>query len=84
MKTYTKRRKLAYDCLIAVKCNSCQEDLFNSDSGPFNVHEFKVENAFGDKFDLETHEFDLCDKCYCKIIKKFKIPPTVRRIYADR
>ena len=60
-------------------CNKCGDILFE-DGYPdwINIHEFKVENGFGNKYDGQQHTFDLCDKCYVKIIKRFKHPVTFK------
>lgn len=66
--------------LNKVVCNSCgheaacsrgilKEDFFSAcvDWGYFSVH------------DGETHQWDLCQDCYEKLVKSFKIKPDVSK-----
>lgn len=73
MRIFEKQRvRRIEEVVVDIRCNKCGESRFASAIGVYDIHPFSVDNGFGDKFDGITHEFDLCDKCYVKIIKSFK------------
>ncbi len=60
-------------------CNGCGRELQVKngiiEEGVISVnHQWSY---FSDK-DGEVHSFDLCEKCYNKLTKSFKIPPTIK------
>lgn len=72
MKVYERTRKITY-VVVGGMCNKCGVGKVDELTSP-TLHSFKVENGYGDKHDGQTHFFDLCDKCYCALIKRFEYP----------
>lgn len=73
MKLYQKVRKTTTE-VCTILCNNCGKhaEIING----VYFHPFEVSNGYGDTHDFAYHEFDLCDSCYCKMIKRFKIKVT--------
>lgn len=61
------------DILVSAQCNMCGQEKFHPDSVLHDLHECSIRNSYGTKHDGTTHHFDLCDSCYCKFIKSFKL-----------
>lgn len=80
MKEYKKVRRYVNE-LFKTCCNKCGKNLYEDGIGVFNTHDFVVSNGFGDKHDGEHHFFDLCDGCYCKLIKSFIINILIKTEY---
>lgn len=57
----------------SIICNVCGEEIFN---GEDYVHIDKLWGYFSNK-DNEHHSFDICESCYNKLVKTFKIKPTI-------
>ena len=81
MKKYKKiKEKVTKKECISISCNKCgktkkstnQNDLLLSGIETF-THGF----GYGSDRDGEDVEFDLCPKCFNKIISKFKIKPKI-------
>lgn len=74
MKTY-KDETIVAKKLSSVKCNCCGEDIATDKFG-YTSDYLSVEKrwGYGSTFDNEVHSFDICEDCYRKIIKGFKIP----------
>ena len=68
MKEYRERTEKIY-------CNLCGGEIKKISGEIFEDH-LRVEKNWGyfSEKDGENHCFDLCEKCYDKIISKFKIP----------
>ncbi len=58
-----------------VICNQCQKEL-KVENGYLKEGCFSVDYAFGyfSNTDGVRHKFDLCEKCYNKMISDFAIP----------
>ncbi len=72
-----------------ITCNQCgKEILLNQPSVPEYEDEFtkaaflSVDQSwgYGSQYDLEHHEFDLCESCYEKLIEGFQVPIQVEEI----
>lgn len=65
--------------LCAVACNGCGRELKVED-GVLKEGCFSGKQLFGyfSSMDGEQHSFDLCEDCYRDMIRKFRIPVTVR------
>lgn len=65
--------------LISVTCNCCGKEML-VENGILKEGCFRGQNQFGyfSKRDGEAHSFDLCESCYEKITKNWKILPEVR------
>ncbi len=59
--------------LEKIICNQCGE-VISLEAEAFSI---AYKWGYGSKFDLEKHEFDLCESCYEKLIVGFKIPTEV-------
>lgn len=64
--------------VIEIQCNNCGK----SEKGDNISYESTIETwshsfGYGSKFDGDCIEFELCDKCYKKIIDNFKIKPKI-------
>lgn len=70
------RKSMKTVITVNAKCNKCGISRYADGIGIYDLHSFRVTNGYGDKFDGHNHFFDLCDKCYCKMIKGFKIKVT--------
>lgn len=60
-----------------VVCNMCGENILKNKDGYFNDH-LHIEKDWGyhSEKDLQFDCFDLCEKCYDKIISEFTIKPS--------
>lgn len=74
MKTY-KIETIVAKKLSGIKCNCCGKDI-TTDKFGYTSDYLSVEKrwGYGSTFDNEVHSFDICEDCYQKIIKGFKIP----------
>lgn len=66
------------DMVDSIVCNRCAREVWNSssfDSDPNQDEWFKAENHWGynSPWDLEFHEWDLCQTCYKAIVDSFKL-----------
>jgi len=70
MKIYDEHQKLQ-----SVICNCCEKKLL-VENGLLKDALFEGKQSFGyfSERDGVTHRFDLCEGCYNKWIKKFRIP----------
>ena len=61
--------------LTAVICNCCNKNLL-VENGILKEECIHVSHDFGffGERDGETHQFDLCEECYTKIIARFQTP----------
>ncbi|MFI3208549.1 MAG: hypothetical protein R3Y40_05385 [Eubacteriales bacterium] len=60
-------------------CNQCGEEI-KVDVTKGEVFQAKYSWGYGSKYDLQRHEFDLCETCYDKLIQGFKIPIDVEEL----
>lgn len=62
-----------------VICNKCGEEIAKDRTGEFYDY-LSIYKEWGYLSDLdgEKHSFELCEKCYRKVIKDFKIPPEIQ------
>ena len=58
-------------------CNGCGRPI--GSCGENREHPLRVRKEWGyfSARDLEVHEFNLCEKCYEELIRRFVIPVTV-------
>ena len=59
-----------------VTCNKCGHTS-EIDVNRFELNKFQEVDfsfGYGSKYDMEDWEFHLCEDCYDKLIKQFKIP----------
>jgi hypothetical protein len=68
-KLMTRQVKVEADCFCN-KCGQVEDDLHQ-------CHNFMVHKGFSHKNDGVRHDFDLCDRCYEKIINRFKLSVSV-------
>lgn len=63
-----------------IYCNMCGKE-FHLDNEIVKEGILSVEKCWGyfSEKDGEIHELDLCEACYDKLIKQFKIPVTVKK-----
>ncbi len=66
-------------------CNKCGDDL---NFGPLindTLPHIHIEHiwGYGSKYDFEQHSFDICEKCFEKMKKTFKVPVSVKCIVGD-
>ena len=61
--------------LVSVICNRCKKEL-KVENGIVKEGCFHAEAQFGyfSKKDGIKHFFDLCEECYDKMVKNFKVP----------
>lgn len=61
--------------LVTVICNQCGKELW-IENGILKEECIHVAHDFGffGQRDGETHDFDLCEECYNKVIARFQIP----------
>lgn len=61
-------------------CNVCGRELkFERGIVKEGVFEATKEWGFFSDKDLEIHRFDICEKCYDKMIESFVIPVTIKK-----
>lgn len=72
----TKKIKEFVEVTEDIICNWCGKTTFNGHS--FNHIHLHVSWGFDSRKDLEDHDSDLCERCYDKLINKFKIKPTIK------
>lgn len=77
MRTYLIDKETAAreNKLTAVVCNCCNRNLL-VENGILKEECIHISHDFGyfSEKDGETHQFDLCEECYAKIIAGFKTP----------
>ena len=64
----------------SIFCNICGRELkMENDRAREGV--LSVEKAWGyfSEKDGEVHSFDLCEKCYDRLVNQFEIPVTVKK-----
>lgn len=56
-------------------CNVCGIKIV-MEHGVFKADMFEAKKEWGyfSKYDLEVHQFNMCEECYDKFIASFKIP----------
>lgn len=61
--------------LVTVICNQCGKELW-IENGILKEECIRVVHDFGffGQRDGETHDFDLCEECYNKVIARFQVP----------
>jgi len=78
MRTYLKKRRSRVELeLNEVLCNCCGHAFECLDVG---MIPFKMFLGYGTEFDLEEHDFDLCNNCYKTFINSFLYRVDVRTI----
>lgn len=62
-----------------VICNCCGTEIKKNEYGYFDDH-ISIEKkwGYGSEFDGETHSFDICVKCYKRLVEKFKKSPDIQ------
>lgn len=62
-----------------IYCNKCGKEIIRDVHGnyPDHLHVEKQWGFFSDK-DMEIHEWNLCEECYDKFLKKFVIPASAK------
>ena len=75
------------DMVDRVVCNRCAQEVWNSEefgSNPNREEWFKAEYQWGynSPWDLEVHEWDLCQTCYKAIVDSFKIGSVAKPYHA--
>ncbi len=72
MREYNEKKQL-----IKVKCNYCEKELI-LEQELLKEGCFSVNHSWGyfSSRDGIRHQFDLCEKCYDKLVKEFAIPVT--------
>ena len=68
----TKTIKVDRESIIGITCNKCGKDCTN------NCVTICVNWGFGSMKDCESHLSHICEDCYDKFIKTFKIPVTIK------
>ena len=73
MKTFTNAKK-GEERVSSVVCNKCGVTCFNKTG--VNKETLNVSQKWGynSDWDLEIHEFNLCQKCYKQLTGSFKHP----------
>ena len=63
--------------LVKMKCNVCTKEI-KLEQGIIKAGCLSVDNSWGyfSSRDGMRHQFDLCEKCYDKLVKEFTIPVT--------
>jgi hypothetical protein len=82
MKKFTEIEQKVEE-LSQVVCNKCGETCFvKTNSEDFDPNDYKTEYlevdiswGYFSKKDGESHEWEICEKCYDKFVKSFKVPP---------
>lgn len=76
MRRYTVEEE---QIIKVVKCNKCGKEIFH-DNKIIKEGIFSVDYKWGyfSEKDREVHSFDLCEKCYDKLIKSFLIEVDVK------
>lgn len=70
-----RRFKEEKNCLCAVICNGCGREL-KVENGVLKEGCFEGRQTFGyfSSMDGEQHSFDLCEDCYRKMLRQFRVP----------
>lgn len=84
MKKYETKKETVAICTL-IRCNKCTkivyEDCKNISEDYLAVH--KLWGYFS-KNDGKRYNFDLCEACFLKFIKRFKIKPYIDTVEAGR
>lgn len=68
--------------LSVIICNQCgkeiqipsdEEGTFQADVAKAEVFAADYSWGYGSKYDMERHQFDLCETCYEKLIEGFQV-----------
>ena len=75
MKTYGSRADIITE-LASVQCNACGASINKNDFGYFDEY-LSIEKHWGypSEFDGETHNIDICEDCYKKLLQGLAIKP---------
>jgi len=67
--------------LLEVICNQCGRKLL-VENGYLKEGCFSADNVFGyfSSRDGERHSFDLCEKCYEKLVAQFAVPVDKKKV----
>lgn len=70
--------KIEENLLENVRCNKCGRDM-KVENGIIKEGIFSVDYNWGyfSEKDGEVHAFDLCEKCYDKLMEEFNIKPDI-------
>ncbi len=59
-------------------CNMCGLEIAKDKFGNYSSYfDSTFRWNYPSKFDNEVHTFQLCEKCYEKLISEFKLPPDI-------
>lgn len=74
-----KRQNTKRGETMKIHCNQCGQVIV--DDAPQYEDYIKITKSWGyfSNKDLETHEFNLCEKCYDELIKGFTNPITLKK-----
>ena len=75
-----KKKRILQDVLEKIQCNFCKVKLHILKDGYISL---LGEFGFETKKAFEYHESHICEQCYDKIIKNFKIKPSIFKIEVD-
>lgn len=65
---------------MRVICNCCEKEIKTENGIEMEgVMHINKEWGYFSKKDGEMHRFDMCEECYDKLIKSFKIPISIVR-----
>lgn len=62
-----------------IYCNKCAKELYNDniEDSSLPYESFIASFGFGSKNDGTIYRFDLCEKCFIRLIERFKIHPDI-------
>ena len=63
--------------IAKVVCNKCGKSIKKDLNLGYNQVSIEHDFGYNSSYDLQTHSFDLCEPCYTKFIKTFKVKITI-------
>jgi ribosomal protein L32 len=81
--THVETSEVKKEVVDSFICNNCGEsfhakhiamDYYENSQ----IHNFVTSFHYGSKYDCESINFDLCEKCLLEMIKKFKVKPVAK------
>lgn len=68
-----KEKEIMEQEIAEIICNQCGNEIERNVPEPVVLH-VNHRWGYGSKFDMENHQFDLCEECYEKFIAGFQVP----------
>ncbi len=73
----TKIEKRQVEVIKDILCNACKKSCTATSGFGFSYATLSAKWGYSSKKDMENHLSHICEDCYDKIVKNFKIPSLI-------